>query len=124
MTNESPFHSPFAFSVSEENGIVVIDAAGPLNSRYSPMLRDAIKKAYTNHVKHVVVNVGEIHYMDSSGLATLVEGVQLAESHGGKFVLAGTIHEKVFHLFEITRLDDLFDNYPSVEEARTQLAQL
>jgi len=124
LINESPIHSPFAFSVSEDNGIVVIEAAGPLNSRHSPMLRDAIKKAYTNRIKHVIVNVDEVNYMDSSGLATLVEGVQLAEKHGGKFVLAGTIHEKVFHLFEITRLDGLFENYASVQEALNQLATL
>lgn len=114
--NQTPVSS-FEFTVSKEKGAVVIDARGSVNSRYSPMLRDAINQAYDEDCKHVIVNVDRVEYMDSSGLATLVEGMQLAEQNQGKFVLAGTIHEKVVHLFEITRLDGLFENYPTVQDA-------
>lgn len=116
-TREDVSAPSFEFSVSEKKDVVVIDARGSVNSRYSPMLRDVINKAYEEKYKNVIVNVGAIDYMDSSGLATLVEGMQLAEKNKGKFVLAGTIHEKVIHLFEITRLDGLFENYPTVQDA-------
>jgi anti-sigma B factor antagonist len=116
--NETVSEHVFAFSVSKDQGIAVIQVKGAVNSHSSMLLRNAINEAFDGKQKKVVVEIGEVNYMDSSALATLVEGVQLAEQHKGRFILAGAIHEKVIHLFEITRLDGLFENYPTLQEAK------
>lgn len=111
--------NPFSFTSSRDgDGIAVIHIEGAVNSWNSVVLRRAINEAFEGNQKKVVVEIGKVNYMDSSGLATLVEGVQLAEKHGGRFILAGAFHEKVIHLFEITRLDSLFENYPTLQEAK------
>ncbi len=114
--------APFIFSANEnEKGIVIIEVEGAVNSRHSPMLRESIQKSFKKKKRIVIINMEKIEYMDSSGLATIVEGMQLAESTKGKFVLAGKIHQKIMHLFEISRLDNLFEYYDSVEEAKSKL---
>lgn len=108
-------------TVEEEYRLTFIAISGAVNSTYSPQLRDTISKVFANPQRGVVVNLSGVTYMDSSGLATLVEGVQLAERSEGKFVLAGEIPEKVLHLFEITRLDGLFERYDSMQDAKEKI---
>lgn len=115
---------PFQYTLTEEGEIAVIEARGPVSSRYSPQLRKVIAQAFDSQCKHVIVNIDAVNYMDSSGLATLVEGMQLAEIHQGKFLLAGSIEEKIVHLFEITHLEALFENHPTVEDAKRSLRQI
>ena len=57
----------------------------------------------------------------SSGLATLVEYVRIAEPHGGKF---GLIHvsDRVRTIFDLVRLSEFLPIYPSLEEARAALS--
>jgi len=87
------------------------------------MLREAIQKSFNKKKSIVIINMEKLEYMDSSGLATIVEGLQLAEATRGKFVLAGAINQKIMHLFEISRLDNLFEYYASVDEAKIKLMQ-
>jgi anti-sigma B factor antagonist len=63
-----------------------------------------------------VVNLLNVAYVDSSGLATLVEAHQKIKSAGGKLKLTN-LSPKVKGLFEITKLEKLFDIQPNEEEA-------
>ena len=64
----------------------------------------------------VVVDLSNVTYIDSSGLAILIEGMQNVEAYGGKFALAG-LQEVVRPIFEIARLDQEFRLFPDVEAA-------
>src|SRR5437762_5608769 len=66
--------------------------------------------------KHLVVDLSRVTYMDSSGLAVLIEGMQKVQEYGGKFALAGP-QESVQHIFEIARLDQVFQIFPNVDSA-------
>ena len=57
-----------------------------------------------------------VSYIDSSGLAVLIEAMQKVEKYGGKFALAG-LQENVKPIFEIARLDQVFHIYPDVDSA-------
>jgi anti-sigma B factor antagonist len=57
-----------------------------------------------------------VTYIDSSGLAALIEGMQNVEQYGGKFVLAG-LQETIRTIFEIARLDQVFQIFPDVDAA-------
>ncbi len=114
-------HFEMNFNVREEGGAVVIEVSGSINSVHSPKLREAITMAFKKKIKGMIVDLDQVNYIDSSGLATLVEAIQLSESSGTRFFISGTLDEKIQHMLEITRLTELFEHYPSTEEAVNQL---
>ena len=66
--------------------------------------------------RQVVVDLTKVTYLDSSGLAVLIEGMQNVQKYGGRFGLAG-VQEDVKHVFDIARLDQVFQIYPDVDTA-------
>ena len=71
-----------------------------------------------NKPKQLVIDLTKVTYLDSSGLAVLIEGMQNVQKYGGKFRLAG-VQEDVKHVFDIARLDQVFEIYPDVNTALT-----
>ena len=66
--------------------------------------------------KQVVVDLTKVTYLDSSGLAVLIEGMQNVQEYGGRFAVAG-VQESVKHILEIARLDQVFQIFPDVDTA-------
>ena len=90
-------------------GALVIDVKGEVDLFSSPKMRSAIIEALNSQqVSRVAVNFGEVRYIDSSGVATLVEGLQLARSKKCKFVLFG-LQQRTREVLELARLDKVFD---------------
>jgi anti-sigma B factor antagonist len=56
----------------------------------------------------VSVDLSDVSYIDTSGLATLVEAFRIARNQGTRLILSG-IHDQPRYLLEITHLDRLFD---------------
>lgn len=114
----------FEFRTEERNGIFVITVQGAINAYHSPSLRAVINKTYLNRQgQMVVVDLTQVDYMDSSGIATLIEGVQLADHHQGKFILVGLVSKKIQHLLEITHLHNLFEQYNTVQDVFEQYSK-
>jgi anti-sigma B factor antagonist len=61
-----------------------------------------------------------VEYIDSSGLATLVEYVQLASSHGGRLAVGG-LSDRVRTVFEMVRLGEIFPVRRALADAREAL---
>ncbi len=101
----------------EKDGVAVFQVNGEINISTSPDLKKHFEKLAA---KKVVVDLTEVGYVDSSGLATLVEMLKKTKSQGGSLGLAG-MSEKVRSLFEITKLDKLFPIFASQEEAVTRV---
>ena len=97
----------------EQDGVTILQVAGEINISTSPDLRKVFEK---NAGKKLVVDLAKVNYIDSSGLATLVEMLKKMKSQGGSLGLAG-MSEKVKSLFEITKLDKLFLVYNTQAEA-------
>lgn len=68
------------------------------------MLSDALRAKPTN----VSVDLSDVSYIDTSGLATLLEAVRIARRQGTRLIL-GEMQDQPRYLFEITHLDQLFD---------------
>ena len=103
--------------LSEQGGVTVIVVQGEININTSPELKKMFEK---QPVKKVLVNLEKVTYVDSSGLATLVDMLKKTKSQGGTFCLAG-MPDKIKSLFEITKLDKLFSIFPSQEDALTRI---
>lgn len=102
--------------VERTDGIPVVKVAGEVDLYSSPELRRAVLAEAEKRPAKLVVDLSKVLYMDSSGVATLVEGLQKLEQNGGMLVLCG-LGEMVQEVFKLTRLDSVFRILPSVEEA-------
>ena len=72
-------------------------------------MRSAILAAFNSRdISQVAVNLGGVSYIDSSGIATLVEGLQIARSTNRRFVLFG-LKKGAREVLELARLDKIFD---------------
>ena len=97
--------------------VVIYQVNGEINISTSPDLKKHFEKQPS---KKVVVNLEKVSYIDSSGLATLVEMLKKTRSQGGALGLSG-MSEKVRSLFEITKLDKLFSIFPGQDEAISKI---
>jgi anti-sigma B factor antagonist len=98
---------------SQQDGVSIFKINGEINISTSPELKKSLEK---NPSKKVVIDLEKVGYIDSSGLATLVELLKKTKSAGGSLALAG-MSDKVRSLFEITKLDKLFLIVPSQQDA-------
>jgi anti-anti-sigma regulatory factor len=64
----------------------------------------------------VTAALNNVIYIDSAGLAALIQAMQKVEGYGGKFMLAG-LQETVRSIFEISRLDQVFQIFPDADAA-------
>jgi anti-sigma B factor antagonist len=96
---------------------VVITPRGDVDLSRSPHLRKALAAASQSKPQRLVVDLGQVSYMDSSGVATLVEALQIARRNGTTLVLAA-LQPRVRSIMEIARLDTVFRIVESAEAAR------
>jgi anti-sigma B factor antagonist len=98
----------------------LVRVSGEVDMSNSPTVRDSLMGLVKDKVPAIVVDLGAVSYMDSSGIATLVEGLQETTSYGGKFRIAG-LTDKVKQVFELARLTDVFEIYDDAEMAKEGL---
>jgi len=95
-------------STTETEGGLVIKVTGEVDLYSSPELRGAISKATSAAQSTVAVDLSEVPYMDSSGVATLVEGLRATSQKDGAFVLL-TPSTSVMKVLQLARLNTVFD---------------
>ncbi len=108
----------FAVETRVCEGGTVLKTLGDVTVFTSPALRQALREAATSKPERLVIDLSATPYIDSSGVATLVEALQLTAPFDGKVVLAG-MSDRVRGVFEISRLINVFTTAPDVEEALT-----
>ena len=94
----------------------VLPLEGEIDLHVSPRISAALGVMIEQKPARLVVDLSAVSYIDSSGLAVLIEGMQNVEAYGGKFVLAG-LQDNVRPIFEIARLDQVFLIFPHVDAA-------
>ena len=97
-------------------GAVVVAPKGDVDMSRSPVLREALRGVQAQRPGKIIIDLEHVDYMDSSGLATLVEAMRTAKGHATKLVLCG-LNDKVRAIFEIARLHHFFTIVGSVSEA-------
>jgi anti-sigma B factor antagonist len=99
------------------DGILAIECSGRIVfGDETSLLRDEVKKAIADGQKRIVLNLGEVNYMDSGGLGTLV-ALHTTASNAGASVKLANLTKRVGELMQITKLLTVFDVYDSEYEA-------
>ncbi len=94
----------------------VLPLEGEIDLHVSPGIASSLKAMTQSKPESLVVDLSQVSYIDSSGLAVLIEAMQTVAGYGGKFALAG-LQENVRPIFEIARLDQVFRIFPDVNSA-------
>jgi len=87
---------------------VALALSGVVNIHTATQLRQRLKPLLDGQHKEVRVNLGGVSFIDSAGIATLVEGLQWSRDDGRRFVLSG-LSENVRDIFELAKLDTVFE---------------
>lgn len=103
-------------TTSLKDDILICSIDGEIDINTSPQIKKAFDKLVKDKQKKVIINLEKVNYIDSSGLATLVEALKNFRSYDGKLKLT-SLSGKVKSLFEITKLEKLFDIVDREEEA-------
>src|ERR1700730_18692508 len=98
----------------------VLPLDGEIDLHVSPNVAESLHAIIRKKPRRLVVDLARVSYIDSSGLAVLIEGMQNVEAYGGKFALAG-LHAKVRPIFEIASLDQVFRIFPTADAALSEV---
>jgi anti-sigma B factor antagonist len=90
-----------------------------LDAHNSGELKSTMQQLFEAGNKHLLVDLQEVRFIDSSGLGALVSGFKNATTNQGTLKLC-TLQPQVKSMFELTRLHRVFEIYNTVEEALTE----
>ncbi len=85
----------------------VVSIQGSVDIYSSPELRGALKAGLDKKAAPLVVDMGGVSFVDSSGLATLIEALQRVNGYDGRLVLC-SLSENVLGVFQLANLDNIF----------------
>jgi anti-sigma B factor antagonist len=102
--------------MARPNSTHVVPLRGEIDLHVSRGIELSLARVTAKRPKHIVVDLTEVTFVDSSGLAVLIHGMQDIQEYGGKFAIVG-LQENVRPIFEIARLDQVFQIFPTVDDA-------
>jgi anti-sigma B factor antagonist len=95
----------------------IFSPTGAIDLHVSPELRASLRAIIDEEKpKRLIVDLSQVPYIDSSGIAVLIGAMQSLELEGGLFLIAGA-REGVRMIFESAKLDQYFKLFPNVEAA-------
>lgn len=105
------------------DGIAVLACKGNLVSDSdTSKLKEKIHSLVQDEVKGIVIDLGDVNFINSSGLGSLIAAHTTIKNSGGELRLA-RVGEKVQNLFIITQLVKVFDTYETVDRALASLTK-
>ena len=102
--------------IVDYKGRKVIEVSGDIDMHSSPALRTQLMSLVTQKVSPVIVDFNKVSYIDSSGIATFVEGLKGMKSYGGRLQLFG-IPKGIMEIFSFSKLDKVFEIYGNIDDA-------
>ena len=96
-------------STRQAGSVTIVDISGRIElGEESAALRDMVCDLLSKGQKQILLNLGDVHYIDSSGLGTLVSAFTSVQKQGGELKLLN-LTKKVSDLMQITKLYTVFD---------------
>ena len=99
-----------------DNGRAVFRLSGRLDANTASTLKDALKAAAADYATHVVLDLANLGFMDSSGLSAVVSGFKAVREKNGGLALTN-VGPQVKVALELTRLDQIIPIFADVPSA-------
>jgi anti-sigma B factor antagonist len=110
-------------TLRQVDGITVVDMSGRITlGEGCTQLRELVRDQLGKGTKHLLLNLADVTYIDSSGIGELVSGFTTVSNQGGKLKLLN-LTKKVHDLLQITKLYTVFDVYDDEAKAVTSFAK-
>src|ERR1700752_1998563 len=104
-------------SARRQDKTTIFDLSGDIDFANSPKVRDSVlREIRESRTPRVVVNLSQVRYMDSSGVASLVEGLKASRDLGSRFILVG-LSGAAREVLQLSRLVKVFEIYETEVEA-------
>lgn len=92
-----------------EPGVLALE--GEIDLHQSPRVKERLDPLIAQKPPRLVIDLGKVTYIDSSGLALFIEALQRVKAYGGELALCG-LGPSVRTIFDIARLDQVFQIFP------------
>jgi anti-sigma B factor antagonist len=98
-------------------GGTILDITGDIDLAHSPAMRKALlQEIKEKKTPKVFLNLEKVRYIDSSGIASLVEGLKASRDQGSRLILYG-LSKTVREVMELSRLQKIFEIHDSEAQA-------
>jgi anti-sigma B factor antagonist len=105
------------FDIRHVDNVAIIDLSGRITmGEAAGMLRDTIKELIAEDHKNILLNLGDVSYIDSSGLGELVGAFATVGNRGGRLKLLH-LQKRIKELMQVTKLLTIFDVYDDEAQA-------
>ncbi len=104
------------FTTPHGDEVVILNPLGRLDITTAWQFRLKLQETISEASPHVLVNLSEVNFIDSSGLTSLVAGMRDADNVDGSFRICN-VHPEAKLVFEVTMMDSVFEIYDTEEEA-------
>ena len=112
----------FKINSREKGNVGIIMVEGDIDMFTSPGLRDRLVPMFSKGLNGIIVNLSGVSFMDSSGIATLVEGLQWSKKEDKAFILTG-LGENVMNALSLTKLEKVFTIEEDTDTAFASLSE-
>lgn len=100
-------------SVDNRDGVVLASLSGEIDLEKSPAVKAELLRQVSQR-QPVAVDLSQVLYIDSSGIASLIEALQQARRQGTDFVLIG-LSQSAKRVIKLTRLDTVFRSFDTLD---------
>ncbi len=111
--------SNFELIEKEANGVKVIKVAGELDAMVAPKLKERMNKLVENEIYNFIINCEELSHINSLAMGILRGKLREVKKHNGNIILSN-LNDHIKTIFEMVGLDEIFDIYPTEEDALTK----
>ena len=99
-----------------ETRTAVLQPTGRLNMVAAPAFKNLVEETVASGATHIVVDLGEVTFIDSSGLGALISALKATRQAGGDLRIAD-VPEQVMTVLRLTNLDRVLRVHPTVVDA-------
>ncbi|PZO17893.1 MAG: anti-sigma factor antagonist [Leptolyngbya foveolarum] len=104
------------FTTPHGNEVIILNPLGRLDITTAWQFRLRLQETISEATPHILVNLSEVNFIDSSGLTSLVAGMRDADKIDGSFRICN-VHPEAKLVFEVTMMDSVFEIYDTEAEA-------
>ena len=99
------------------DGFTILDISGDIDLAHSPQMRKALLgEIKDKRIPKVFLNLKNVRYIDSSGIASLVEGLKASRDVGSRLILYG-LSTSVREVMQLSRLQKIFEIFDDEQQA-------
>ena len=104
------------YLTTDGNKVIILTPIGRLDITTAWQFRLMLQECISKQSRHMVVNLGQVNFIDSSGLTSLVAGMRDADKVRGSFRICN-VHPEARLVFEVTMMDSVFEIFSTQQEA-------